>query len=157
MLTKITTKLIPIPIAIALVALPALAGGANFPKLIIASRSGRRTFTVTGFTTGSFSLSTIASKDKNGKPCVGYASSNPDHIMELPENFSRLKLVVDSGGRDSTLMVRGPNSSTIRCNFGSSTHKDAAIVDSWPKGKYEVWVGSLDKKRFNYRLSAEIK
>lgn len=159
MLNKIATRLIPIPIALALVALPTLAGGANFPELIIASRSERRTFAVTGFTTGAFPLSTIANIDKDSKACIGYASPNPDHIMVLEENVSKLRLAVDSRGRDTTLMVRGPNSNTIRCNFGSSEKRDAVIEGrDWSKGKYEVWVGSLEAgKRFNYRLSAQVK
>lgn len=141
---------------VSLIAMPAIAGGdGHFQTLTLGGNASQKI--VSGYTTGSFSLSSIANSDKDNNPCIGYGSPNPDHVMVLENNFAKLKLQVDSGGRDTTLLVRGPNSNTVRCSFGSGKSKDAAIVDNnWKAGKYEIWVGSIEAgQRWDYRLSVE--
>lgn len=141
---------------VALIAAPAIAqGDGHFQTLTLESNTKQKI--VSGYTTGSFSLSSIANSDKDNKPCIGYGSPNPDHVMVLEDGFAKLKLTVDSGGHDTTLLVRGPNPNTIRCSFGNGDNKDASLVDNnWKPGKYEIWVGSIESgQRWDYRLSVQ--
>lgn len=141
----------------ALVATPAIAQVSNFNRLTLAVGFEKTAAVVTGHTGGAYSLASIANSDRANRPCIGYGDPNPDHIMVLENNFPKLKLQVDSGGKDTTLVIRGPNQNTIRCNFGTDDDKDAKIEDlNWQAGQYEIWVGSMNSgQRVNYRLSAQ--
>lgn len=145
------------PLLIILGAAPAIAQEANFGQLKLASGFDKITAVVSGYTSGSYSLSSIANTDRYRRPCVGYGAPNPDHILVLENDFPKLALQVDSGGKDTTLVIRGPDKNTIRCNFGTNDSQDARIEDSdWKAGRYEIWVGSMKSgQRLNYRLSAQ--
>ncbi|HEY9300181.1 MAG TPA: hypothetical protein VIQ31_28215, partial [Phormidium sp.] len=63
----------------------------------------------TGSTAGSFSLFSIASRDRDNNFCVGYSTSaSPDHVMTLQKDFPHLKLELRSGRTPTTLVVKGP-------------------------------------------------
>lgn len=138
------------------IAQSALAIGANFGQFSMAGGSNGNSITVTGHTGGSYSLSSIANRDSRNKPCFGYGDPNPDHIMVLENDFSHLKIQVDSQGKDTTLIIRGPNGGKILCGDDSGDNKDARIeANNWKAGTYEIWVGSMEPARgWNYRLSA---
>lgn len=138
-------------------AIPALAEMGNFEQLNLAAGFSKAAAVVTGYTSGAYSLSSIANNDIYGNPCIGYGDPDPDHTMVLENDFSQLILEIDSGGQDTTLIVRGPEPNTIRCNFGTDSNKDASIKDSnWKAGKYEIWVGSIKaSRRLDYRLSVQ--
>lgn len=140
-----------------LITTPAIAQVGNFNPLTLALGFEKTAAVVTGHTGGSYSLASIANSDRANRPCIGYGDPNPDHIMVLENNFPKLKLQVDSGGKDTTLVIRGPNQNTIRCNFGTNDDKDAKIEDiNWQAGQYQIWVGSMNSgKRIDYRLSAQ--
>lgn len=131
------------------------AQAASFGQLAIAPEFDSSEAILTGYTGGSYSLTAIAARDSDGNACIGYSGVNPDHILVLQQDFSQLTLDVESGGNDTSLVVKGPDH-TIRCAFGSKSQPDAVLVDeNWKAGKYEVWVGSLEANRqFDYTLSA---
>lgn len=108
----------------------------------------------TGETVGSYGLSNIASRDSSGEFCLGYANRTPDHVLTLEQDFSELTITVDSGGADTTLLIQGPNNSTVRCNDNASRqNSDAQIQDTFTKGTYSVWVGSFEPEgRHRYAL-----
>ncbi len=145
-----------------LIATPVIAGDGNFQKLILARGSGQETAVVTGTTSGNFSLSTIANMSTipnikgEKKPCIGYASPTPDHVMELTEKLPQLKLKVNSNGGDTTIVIRGPKPTDIRCEFGTTSNPDAVFEgNDWAKGKYEIWIGRIEAGRASdYSLSA---
>ncbi|MBZ8182618.1 hypothetical protein [Oscillatoria salina] len=139
-----------------LICVPAIAQAANFDQLILAASSGNDSRTVTGHTGGSYLLSAIANRDRHNNPCVGFAAPTPDHTMVLEQDFSTLKLQVNSGGKDTTLVVQGPDN-TVLCGDDTGSNKDASIEDTnWKKGTYKIWVGSFEpSKRWNYTLSAQ--
>lgn len=145
-------------IALAAIAVPrnlmVMAGGANFERLSLASGFDRAAAIVMGHTGGSYSLSSIANTDRRNQPCIGYGDPNPDHIIVLSNNFPQLTLQVDNGGKAATIVVRGPDRSTVRCGISNS---NVSIADSnWQAGQYEVWIGSMEpNQRWNYRLSAQ--
>ena len=120
-------------------ALPAL-GQANFGSLTLGAE--KQSGTLTGSTGGSTSLPAIVSnRDRNNNKCLGFGDPTPDHILILQQNISSLKLRVNSGGGDTTLVVQGPRS--VRCSNDSKAGKDASLADTdWEAGTYKVWVGS---------------
>ena len=136
-------------------AAPAIAGGANFAQLTLALGFDRAAAVVIGHTGGSYSLSSIANRDSRNNTCIGYGDTTPDHILVLKDNFPKLTLQVDSGGKDTTLVVRGQGK--IRCGDDTGDNKDASIQDkNWQAGTYEIWVGSMEPgKHWNYRLTAQ--
>lgn len=142
-------------ILVALLAVtPALAQGANFDSLTLRSGFGRAA--ANGFTGGSYSFSQqFGSRDRNNNQCLGFGDTNPDHILILENNIPQLKLQVNSGGNDTTLVVQGPNDGTLRCGDDSDRTQDASIQDvGWSAGTYKIWVGSVEPgQRWNYRLS----
>ena len=112
---------------------------------------------VTGNTGGSYSLASIANRDRDGNPCIGYGDSQPDRTLALKGDFARLKVQVNSGGNDTTLLIKNVEDRTIRCGFGQNGSRDAVIEDSnWQAGTYQIWVGSVTPNmRSQYRLSIQ--
>lgn len=142
--------------ACAIAALPVLAETANFGTLTLSPGFGAATATLRGSTGGSYSVSAIANADRHKNKCLGFATPTPDHIIVLQQNFSKLTIQVNSGGKDTTLLVQGPGN-TVRCGDDTGQNKDASIVDSdWQAGSYRIWVGTLEPGvKSNYTLSVQ--
>ncbi|GAB1544404.1 hypothetical protein NUACC21_70800 [Scytonema sp. NUACC21] len=136
---------------------PALADTSHFGNLALSPGFAPAKGTIAGYTGGSYSLSAISNRDRNRNACIGYADPNPDHILILEKNFSRLKIQVNTGGTDTTLVIQGPDGSTVRCGDDTGRNKDASITDTnWKAGTYRVWVGTFnagDKR--NYTITLE--
>ncbi len=143
-------SLITIPIV------PAIAEPSNLNRLILVAGFNQSLTIVTGHTGGTYSLASITNRDKYGNPCMGYSDPKPDHTMILQNDFEQLSLIVNSGGKDTTLVIKGPNND-IRCAFGRQQTRDALIKDkNWQQGQYEIWVGSMQpRQRKGYRLSVQ--
>jgi hypothetical protein len=112
---------------------------------------------VNGSTGGSTSLpAIITNSDRNDNQCLGFGDPKPDHIMQLSRKVDRLKLEVDSGGKDTTLIIVGPDGG-VHCadDFGSG--KDAGLEEAdWKPGDYKIWVGSVSPSaRHKYRLRVQ--
>ncbi|HEY9861041.1 MAG TPA: hypothetical protein V6D16_16155 [Candidatus Obscuribacterales bacterium] len=135
---------------------PALADSANFGALNLSPGFSRADGTVRGFTGGSYSLSSIANRDREGNRCLGFGDTQPDHIMVLQKDFAQLQLKVDTQGKDTTLVIKGPNNS-ILCGDDTGSSKDASLsATKWPAGTYEVWVGTFDANaRWKYTLTVQ--
>ncbi|HEY9738929.1 MAG TPA: hypothetical protein V6C90_00425 [Coleofasciculaceae cyanobacterium] len=143
-------------IAALLSATPVLSQtAANFGTLTLAPGFGADSGRAAGNTGGSFSLSSLANRDRNGNRCIGFGDPNPDHILVLQKDFPKLNVLVNGGGQDTTLVIRGPNDQTIRCGDDTGSKKDASVKDSnWAAGTYRIWVGSIDSgQRVDYSLS----
>ncbi|MBW4663494.1 MAG: hypothetical protein KME01_04715 [Chroococcus sp. CMT-3BRIN-NPC107] len=140
----------------AISALPVAAQTANFGTLSLSPGFKPAQGTATGFTGGSYSLSTIANRDRTNSPCIGFGDTNPDHILILDKGFERLKVQVDSQGNDTTLVIKGPKDS-ISCGDDSGNNKDASIESAnWQRGTYQVWVGAIDSgAKYKYTLSVQ--
>lgn len=146
-----------ITLAVALGATPALAQTANFGQFKLSSGFSPEAGQVSGRTGGTYSLSSIANSDRNKKPCIGYGSQTPDHIMVLESKFPKLSVAVNSG-KDTTLVIQGPNN-LILCGDDTKTSKgvskDASVeaINLQP-GQYRVWIGSIQEgQRWNYTLN----
>jgi hypothetical protein len=146
----------------AVIALPVLAQTANFDSLTLAPGFKSSQAVVSGNTGGSFSLPSIVlalkkeSSDRYKKPCIGFGSQKPDHIIQLQQDFPKLRIKVNSGGKDTTLIIKGPED-VIRCGDDTGSRKDASVEDTnWKSGKYLVWVGSIETgQKWNYQVSVE--
>lgn len=135
-------------------AVPAFANDANFEGLTLPGTSGATRGVVSGYTAGSYPLSSIANSDRHNNECFGYGDRNPDHILKLDRDFAQLKLKVNSGRKGTTLLIKGPDDDTIRCGGETEPRRDAQIIDSdWKSGTYQIWVGAVESgKRLDYTL-----
>ena len=141
----------------AITATPAIAQTANFGTFKLLTSFDSAQVTVQGFTGGSYSLSAISNRDRDQKACIGFADPKPDHIMVLEKDFPQLTIQVDSNNNDTTLIIQGPNQTTIRCGDDTGKSKDASVSDlSWKSGTYRIWVGTFNPgvKR-DYTLKVE--
>ncbi|MDB9511840.1 hypothetical protein PN499_11645 [Kamptonema animale CS-326] len=129
---------------------------ANFGTLTLSRGFQPPTAVLRGSTGGSYSLSAIANSDLHKNKCLGFAAPTPDHILILQQDFSRLTIAIDTGGKDTTLLISGPNS-TIHCGDDTGQSKDASIVDSgWKAGTYRIWVGTIESgSKYKYTLSVQ--
>jgi len=110
-----------------------------------------------GYTGGSYSLSAISNRDRNKNACIGFADPKPDYTMVLEKDFEQMRILVNTGNTDTTLLVKGPDDNTIRCGDDTGRNKDASISDrNWKKGTYHIWVGTFnpDVKR-KYTLTVQ--
>jgi len=133
---------------------PVMAQGANFEALVLSQNSS--TASASGFTAGFFAISNIAPRDRHGHVCIGFADTNPDHMLTLEQDFSTLTVQVNSGGNDTTLLIQGPNDNTIRCGEDTSrANPDARLADdNWVAGTYRIWVGAHHQgQRYNYSIN----
>lgn len=137
-------------------ATPVFAQAANFSSLTLSLGFPPSTGIVTGFTGGGYSLSAIANRDRYNRHCIGFGDPSPDHIIVLEKDFPRLKIQVNSGGHDTTLLIQGSDGS-IRCGDDTGSNKDASVEDTnWKAGTYRVWVGVFNPGvERRYTLSIE--
>ncbi|MEH2129855.1 MAG: hypothetical protein V7K86_04175 [Nostoc sp.] len=136
---------------------PVIAETANFGTFNLSTNFNPAQGTVQGFTGGSYSLSAISNRDRDQKACVGFADPNPDHIMVLEKDFSQLTIQVDSNNNDTTLLIQGPDKTTIRCGDDTGKSKDASVSDrNWKSGTYRIWVGTFNPGvKWDYTLKVE--
>ena len=141
----------------AMIAIPVTAETANFGTLTLTPGFEAEAGTAFGYTGGSFSLSAMSNRDKDRKPCIGFGDTNPDHILVLEKDFDNLKILINSGGEDTTVFVKGPDNQTIRCGDDTGLSKDASVSDiKWKKGKYQLWVGTFNPgDRHNYTINIQ--
>jgi hypothetical protein len=109
---------------------------------------------LSGATSGSYSLSSIAKFDRDQNPCLGFSSPTPDHKIVLEKGFPKLNFQVNSRGKDTTIIIKAPNGQ-IFCGDDTGNKKDASIsATNLPSGEYELWVGSIEPdKRWGYSLT----
>ncbi|OUL37470.1 hypothetical protein BV372_00425 [Nostoc sp. T09] len=141
----------------AVMAQPVIAETANFGTLKLSAGFTPPQGVVEGYTGGSYSLSAISNRDRDKKACIGFADPKPDHILILDKDFERLKVLVNSGGYDTTLLIQGPDDGTIRCGDDTGKSKDASIDDrNFKSGTYKVWVGTFNSGvKQNYTLTVQ--
>lgn len=139
----------------ALIATPVFSQAANFDNLTLSPGFPKSAGQVSGYTGGAYSLSSIANRDRNNNPCIGFGDPTPDHIMVLEQDFSNLSVLVNTGGSDTTLVVQGLNDHIVQCGDDTGSSKDASVKGSnWSAGTYRIWVGSFESgQRLDYTLT----
>lgn len=128
----------------------------NFGTLTLGANNSSGS--LNGSTGGSTSLPAIVSNsDRHDKKCLGFGDPNPDHLLILQKPFSKLRLKVNSGKRETTIVIKGSDNS-VRCgDNANSSNKGASLEDGdWQAGTYQVWVGAIEPGvRQNYRLTVQ--
>ncbi len=156
-----TKQILMVPAMLLITAIsvgPAAAQAGNFPALKLSAGFVRQSGIVSGSTSGSYSLSSLAKFDKNKNPCLGFSASTPDHVVRLEQGFPKLNFRVNSRGKDTTIVVKMPNGQFI-CGDDTGLKKDASVsLDGLSAGEYSVWVGSIEPgKHWAYSLTLSEK
>ncbi len=99
-----------------------------------------------GTTEGNVSMQNLLGNAKVSGNCQGIASADPNHSLTLQKSMSSLSLRVTAPS-PLTVMVRGKEG--VLCRSGMNPE----IMGAWSEGTYDIWVGSLNGDRINYRLS----
>ncbi len=137
-------------------AVPALAQSVNFGTLTLSSSNSSGA--LNGSTGGSTSLPAIVSNsDRHDKKCLGFGDPTPDHLLVLQKPFSKIKLKVNSGDKETTIVIKGSDNS-VRCGDNTNSSTKGAILEDgdWQAGTYQVWVGSIGPGvRQSYRLTVQ--
>lgn len=142
-----------VSLGFAIAAPPVAAETANFTRRELSPGFSPEDGSVSGHTGGSYSLAVISNRDRNNNACLGYGDSRPDHILVLESDFDALTLQVDSGGRDTTLMIEGPDGFLCGEDVDTANLDDQVSGESFKAGSYSVWVGTMEPgDRQNYRL-----
>jgi hypothetical protein len=138
---------------IAMASLPLPAKDSHFGTLMIPNATSGE-----GHTGGSTSLpAVLGNRDRDNNFCLGFGDPIPDYILVLDEDVAQLVIQVDSEGRDTTLIVQGPDSRTLYCADDTESGTDAGLTLSDGKaGRYRIWVGAAEPGvNWNYQLSVE--
>lgn len=145
---------ISISFAIAMISsLPLSAKDSHFGTLMIPNVTSGE-----GHTGGSTSLpAVLGNRDRDNNFCLGFGDPIPDYILVLDEDVAQLVIQVDSEGRDTTLIVQGPDDETLYCADDTDLGTDAGLTLSDGKaGRYRIWVGTAEPgMNWNYQLSVE--
>ena len=138
-------------------ATPVIAETSNFGEFNLSPGFDQTQGKVAGYTGGSYPLSALSNRDRDRKVCIGFADPKPDHIMILEKDFSHLKVLVNSRGNDTTLLIQGPDENNIRCGDDTGKKKDASVDDeNWKEGTYRIWVGTFNPGvKGNYTLTVQ--
>lgn len=126
---------------------------ANFGVITLSSASGVPGGPVRGHTQGSVPLSSMARQDNQGNMCVGFAESEPDHMLRVEQDLGAIALQVNSNGGDTTLLIQSTDGRTW-CGDDAGNSSDARVqIRNLTAGDYRVWVGSFDPGvRYQYTL-----
>ncbi|MGD1850647.1 MAG: hypothetical protein ACFCBU_08560 [Cyanophyceae cyanobacterium] len=97
-----------------------------------------------------------AGAGRPSKSCLGFASLEANHHLDLDAASNSLTITVNSFGSDvdTTLAIKTPEGQWLCGDDISATNKDAAVTINSPSaGRYEVWVGTFDGGYADYELS----
>jgi len=110
------------------------------------SNFGRTTLSP-GFTPDPFQVSVVSGGDLNvsnmnlASGCVGYATSNPDYIIDVTGSMAYLE-IYNEGQGDTGLVVNDPNGNWY-CDDDSHTGTNPMIaLTKAAAGQYDIWVTS---------------
>lgn len=82
-----------------------------------------------------------------GDNCLGYAAGDPDFLIELTSEFSRITFLIASA-EDTTLIISLPNGSWA-CNDDSNGLNPALVFHRAPPGPYRLWIGSYSAAAYD--------
>lgn len=77
--------------------------------------------------------------------CRGYVSAQPSHILVSQTGFGQIRIAVNGGSLDTTLLVMLPNGQVV-CNDDSEGFNPMVSFSTGP-GTVRVWVGTYSQGR----------
>ncbi len=86
----------------------------------------------------------IAAQNVDGS-CRGHISAQPNHVLMSQTGFRQLRIAVNAGSLDTTLVVMLPNGQVV-CNDDSEGYNPLVAVSA-PPGPVRVWVGTYSPGR----------
>ncbi len=124
----------PAPVAPANTANTAPGAGPNYGTVTLNPGFMPDPSTANGVSGGTVSASSL------NPSCRGYISAVPDHIFMAGGQFGNLRVMVNGGTADTTLVIQGPDG-VYRCN-DDAEGRNPLWGGAFPPGSYKVWVGS---------------
>jgi len=106
-----------------------------------------------GFKPAPFTHDALSGGDINvkslglGDNCLGFAAGDPDFVIELTGNFSRITFLIASA-EDTTLIINLPNGSWS-CDDDTNGLNPALVYYNAQAGAYRVWIGSFTEDSFD--------
>jgi hypothetical protein len=105
---------------------------------------------------GSVNMTNLAGQSN----CRGFASEQPNHTLNLTDNFPLVDLLVYTGNvkDDTTMLIKGSNGA-VMCADDEYQGRNPQLSRRLPEGTYQIWIGSRNADQsINYTLSlSEIK
>ncbi len=101
---------------------------------------------------GNVSLASLAGIDAK---CRGFANSQPNHILQLGNNFPLLDILayMSEINRDLTMLIKGPNGAVI-CADDEHQRRNPQVSRRFSQGTYQIWVGNAEQNvAVKYNLS----
>jgi hypothetical protein len=71
-------------------------------------------------------------------------AENPNHLFTAAGNFTSLRILVNAGAEDTTLVIQKPDGTYV-CNDDAEGHNPIIANVSFPAGTYKIWVGSYSQ------------
>ncbi|MBE9041125.1 hypothetical protein IQ235_10080 [Oscillatoriales cyanobacterium LEGE 11467] len=132
---------------------PSVAEDSHFGSIVFPDMTSAQ-----GYTGGTTSLpAVLGNKDENENLCLGFGDPVPDYILILDRDIDRLRIQVDSGGRDTTLLIQDLEEQTLYCADDTEVGMDAGMtLSDRSSGRYKIWIGTSDPgQRWDYTLSVQ--
>ena len=78
-----------------------------------------------------------------GPGCLGFATAQPDYIMDLTDTSAFLRVYVTSDQGEDTTLVINDGRGNWHCNDDSYGGRNPSVdIPNAPAGQYDIWVGS---------------
>ncbi len=113
------------------------AGGSNFGTVTLATNFTPDPHTARGTSGGAVNAQNL------NQACRGWVASQPDHLFVATTAFSNLRILVNGGAGDTTLVVQKPDGSYV-CN-DDAEGRNPIVSSSFTPGTYKIWVGSYEQ------------
>ncbi len=124
------------------------AGGSNFGTISLAPGFLPDPHIANGVSGGTVDASTLSSQ------CRGHISSQPDHIFVATGQFNLVRVLVNAGSNDTTLVIRKPDGTYLCDDDGANAGMNPAIQAMLMPGTYQIYVGSyLAGQNYPYNLA----
>ena len=115
------------------------AGGSNFGTVTLSTGFTPDPHTATGTSGGAVNAQNL------NQACRGWIAQQPDHLFVAQTPFSSLRILVNGGAGDTTLVVQKPDGS-FSCN-DDAEGTNPIVTGSFTPGTYKVWVGSYEQNQ----------
>jgi len=112
------------------------AGASNFGTVTLAPGFMPDPNTATGTSGGSIAAQTL------DPSCRGFVASTPDHILVATARFNNLRVLVNGGSADTTLVIQAFDGSYLCEDDTQGEGRNPVISRPFAPGIYKIWVGS---------------
>lgn len=120
--------------------------GSNYGTVTLAAGFNPDPHVVEGTTGPEINAATKA------RACEGWIARTPDHVFVAATDFPLMRLVVNGGETDTTLVVERPDG-TFLCDDDGGGARQPVVAGTFAAGSYKVWVGTFSpRERAPYRL-----